>query len=288
MKMKKIRAGKRVTPTLMVVCVIGACAIVAFAQNGKKLGAAPIVQANTNRTTSATTVAMVTAAERKPLVYYTGQVRADLFTVSTPEAAKPVVPLVKPTPPAPPVVVDPFADFTYSGTVTIDDQPMALIENTKTRTGEYYKVGDTFMAAKILSIDDRLITLDVAGQKKLLAKSDDFSLIPLSKSAAFMQPAPPGQPGAPGAPGAPAAAPGGMQFPGMQNLPADVQERIRARFGNMTPEQQQQWQNRRMNSQFDGNNGRGGRGWGGGGGGWNGGGGRRNRGGGGGGGMGGG
>jgi hypothetical protein len=145
---------------------------------------------------------------------------------------------------------------------------MALIENTKTRTGEYYKVGDTFMAAKILSINDRLVTLEVAGQKKILAKSDNFSLIPLSKNAEFMQPNAQGQPGVPGA-----AGPAGPQFPGMQNLPSDVQDRIRARFGNMSPEQQQQWQNRRMNSQFD-NTGRGN-----GGGGWGGGGGRRNRGG---------
>lgn len=285
--MRKGKAGKRITPMVMILGVIGAGAIVAFAQGGKKADVGSKAQVNTDRN-AAPAVTMVAAADRKPLSYYTGQVRSDLFTAAVPpapappkpktEAPKLTVPAVKPE------IVNPLADYVYSGTVSVDNQQFALIENAKTRTGEYYKLGDSWMGGKIASIDERSVTLDVAGKKQMLAKSDNYQLTPLDKSAAFLQPNQQGQPGMMG--------PNGQPMPGMAPDPNNPNGGMGAMFqgggrggmrgnwANMTPEQQQALQQRFMNRQFNGGGRFGGFGGGGGGFGGGGGGGRRNRGGG--------
>ena len=86
--MKKVRVGKRITPIILLVGVIGAGAIVALAQGGGKAKSDLTVKANTDKGSSAA-VKMVAVAERKPLNFYTKEVKPDLFTAPANLAAKP-------------------------------------------------------------------------------------------------------------------------------------------------------------------------------------------------------
>lgn len=140
-------------------------------------------------------------SERRPLSFYTGEVRSDLFSAPQPPAPpKPKPAPVKPAPaPIVPVApVNPFADWAYTGTVTMNDTMMALLENTKTKEGRYVKVGEDFIGAKVGDITDQMVTLQSAGKPWQLAKSDNITVTPLDKSAAFLTATPAGQPGQPG------------------------------------------------------------------------------------------
>lgn len=261
--MRRRKTNPGIVPLALVVTVVVVGAIVALAQNNSKKApiGAGVQAAETTRVSTA--ASDPSEATRKPLSYYTGGVRPDLFTAPLPPAPKPKVETKPAPPPAPPVIVNPFADYAYSGTVGMGDRLMALVENIKTKEGQYLQEGDPFMGGKVARITDRLLTIDVAGKQQMLAKSDDFKLTPLDKSAAFLQPnaqtAGPGQPGqAPAA--APAMGPGGG-FPGMDKLPDNIRQRIQERMGNMSPEDRAKMQERWMNRSFErGGNGGGGRG----------------------------
>ena len=219
-----------------------------------------------------------TPTVRRSVDFYTGSVRGSMFTAPQPPEPKPVPVVVvkKPAPPvvkpAPPVIVEvkPFAEWTYTGTVQMDNTVMALLENTRTKEGQYVQQGDTFMGAQVESVSPQEVRLSSAGKPTMLAKSDNITVTPLDRSAAYLT-AGPAQPGQPGMPGDPNAAQG---MPAMQGrwgggggftLPNGVQ---------LDPQRAQQYQNF-MNRRFNG-------GGGGNGGGNGGGGGRGNRGGGGG------
>ncbi len=196
---------------------------------------------------------------RSPLEFYVGAVRGDLFTSPQASVPPPPPPAVKPLPPPPiPVVVDPFADMAYTGTVTLGGQVLAVVENTKTKEGQFVRKGDSVVGGVVTEITDRTMTVAVSGVPRILTKTDDYKLVSLDKNAPFLS-AQPGQPGTPPAPGQPVAAPPPGGAPGISGLPADLQERIRRRMQGMTPEQMQEMRNRWMNRQFDGQ-GRGGRG----------------------------
>src|SRR5258707_360757 len=98
--MKNVRAGKRITPVLLLIGVIGAGTIVALAQGGGKAKSDLVVKASTDKG-AAPAVKMVAVAERKPLNYYTKEVKTDLFTAPANLEAKP-------KPAAKPVVVAGF------------------------------------------------------------------------------------------------------------------------------------------------------------------------------------
>src|SRR5438552_2670690 len=74
MTMAKKSSRRQVVPAILVVGVVAAGAL-AFAQSGKK-PAKSGVEVNRDRDTVAL-ASIETAAERKPLAYYTGGVRAD-------------------------------------------------------------------------------------------------------------------------------------------------------------------------------------------------------------------
>lgn len=249
---------------LAIVAGGAALGAIVLAQTGHHSSAPRRAEANTSRQKEPEIrLALAVTANRKPLEYYTGGVRADLFTAPQPSA--PPVPKPEPAkteppkPPAAPVVVDPFADYAYTGTVSLDGRMMALIENTKTKEGQYLSVGDTFMGGTIQQINERNVTIAIAGNSRMLTKTDNFQLTPLDKSAPFLQGGGnrPGQPGAPGItnPATPSGATtptGNMPFPGFDRLPPGVQTRIQERMNNMTPEQREQMMNRFMNRQFEG------------------------------------
>lgn len=155
-----------------------------------------------------------TSSGRHPLAFYTQGVRAGMFSPPLPPTPKhkPIV-VVKPAPKplplpiVPVMVINPFADWAYTGTIKMGDQTMALLENTKTKEGQYVKAGDSFMGAQVASVTDQQVLLTNAGKPTMLAKSDNINLVPLNSSA-----------GAPGGGGAPPAAnpnPGGGPPPGM-------------------------------------------------------------------------
>ncbi len=274
---------KKRLPVVPAVVGLGAVALGAIVLAQTDKGRVNIVAASSKpKAVTDSMVTVIPAAERKPLSYYTGGVRSDLFNGPLQEASiKPKtepVKVAKPEKidltPSTPAAVNPFADFAYTGTVNAGGEMIALVENVKTKEGQYLKQGDGFMGGKITDIGERTVTIDVAGKKETLAKSDDFKLTPLDKSAPYLTAAPQqaGAPGAvPGAPGAPGTMPGGMP-PWMANMPPDAQKRMQDRINSMTPEQRQKMQDRMQNRAFNGGGGGGG---------------RRNRGGGGGGGFGG-
>jgi hypothetical protein len=182
------------------------------------------------------------APERRPVDFYTRNIDSNLFTAPQPPpppAPKPVkVEPPKPVPIVPVMPVNPFADWAYTGTVHMGDMTMALIENTKTKEGQYVKVGEMFLGAQVSLITDQQVSLSSAGKPYMLAKSDNMTLTPLDKNAPYLnapaQPAP-GQPGAPPPGGAPNAAPSGdvVILPNGRTLTADQAARRARRMNRM-------------------------------------------------------
>ncbi|MGC8666729.1 MAG: hypothetical protein ACP5VE_01250 [Chthonomonadales bacterium] len=252
--MKKRKGHRSVVPILAALGLAGVAAIVAFAQSSRRPGVEPA-----RVTAQAPDIVQVspTAApvpHPKPLSYYMASVRADLFTASDVEAPKPKPAAPKPTQPAAPEIVDPFVDYAYDGTVQVGGQMMALIENVKTKEGQYLRPGDPFLGGTVDAITERSVSIKVGSRVQTLNKTDNFTLTPLDKSAPYLtqtaQPTPqmPMQPAAMAPPTAPEQGP---SFPGMDQLPPRVQERIRQRWQNMTPEERQRAQTRWLNRQFD-------------------------------------
>jgi len=231
---------------------------VAFAQGGKKNTSATSAKTIADRS-AAQTIVIAELPERKPLSYYTSGVRDNLFDAPLAPAPPPKITVTKaPTtkvtvPSGPPAIVDPFADYTYTGTMQVGGQLVALVENNKTKEGLFLKPGDSLVGGKVTAINDRMVTLDVMGTPKMLAKTDDFKLTPLDKSAAFMtqkaEAQVAGQPGMTMTLDAKGAAPAGM--PGMENLPDNIRQRIEQRMQSMTPDQRASFQNRMMNRSFE-------------------------------------
>lgn len=260
----------------LIVTLVGAVAVgaIVMAQTNGKI-AAKLTKAALVKTGPSDTPIQLVMADRHPLDYYTGGVRSDLFNGPIPEAPKSKIDpkAVKRGAILPdismPVEVNPFSDYTYSGTMTMNGETIGLVENNKTKEGQFLHMGDSFLGGKVSTISDLTLNVTLAGKEEMLAKSDTYKLVPLDKSAPYLtqqaqpqgvpqgQGMPLGMPGAPSAAGAPAW---------MQNLPADAQARIKARMESMTPEQRDAMTTRMQNGQFNGGGGRGNRGGGGGGG----------------------
>lgn len=252
--MKRRKGHRRILPILSVLGLAGVAALVAFAQSSRRPGVVPARLAAQPQDVVQVSSAATPAPRTKPLAYYTAGIRADLFTASDVEASKPKPVTQKPAPPPAPEVVDPFVDYAYDGTVQVGGQTMALIENVKTKEGQYLRAGDPFMGGTVDAITERSVSIRIGSRVQTLNKTDNFTLTPLDKSAPYLtqtaQPTPqmPMQPNQ----AAPAMTPDqGPSFPGMDQLPARVQERIRQRWQNMTPEERQRAQTRWLNRQFD-------------------------------------
>ena len=250
---------KKSTSFVPLTIMLGGAALsaIVLAQGGKPVS--KTAASSAAKADEEPTKVELVRAERKPLEFYTGAVRGDLF--SAPQPAPPPTPKVEAPKTPPPAVtpvqpINPLDDYVYSGTVTLNGEKLALLENKKTRDGEYKKVGETFMGGKITEITERSVSLDVAGKTNMLAKSDDYKLTPLDKSATFLTAAPP-QPAANPAAAAPQPM-GGMMFgqggrPDWRNMSQEQREQFRNQMmQNMTPEQRERMQQRRMDRQFEG------------------------------------
>jgi hypothetical protein len=193
-------------------------------------------------------------SERLPLSYYTSGIRGSMF--GAPVAPPPKV-ITKPvkieTPKVEPIIVppppNPFADWAYTGTIHIGEQTMALLENTKTKEGQYVRVGEKFLGTEITAITDQEVSIGTGMTANRVAKSDSITVKPLDRNAPFLsggqQGMPGGQPG--GAPAMPMPPPGGQVItPGGRVFNAGDMERIRSEM-----------MNRRFNAPGGGGNGRG-------------------------------
>jgi hypothetical protein len=151
---------------------------------------------------------------RRSLEFYTKGANAILFNEPLPPEPKPVVIKIAPPPPPPPVKlpvqpveIDPFVDWAYTGTVTLNGQKMVLLENTKTKEGQYLRVGESFLGGQVMEITEANVVMMMGRKPRQLFKSQTFNLVPLNASAA----------GAGGAPGQPPPGmpppPGGMPPP---------------------------------------------------------------------------
>lgn len=170
------------------------------------------------------------AGSRHSLEFYTKGVRETMFSAPQPpppEKPKPIP--VVPLPPPPkivvpvivPVEINPFTDWVYTGTVTIGETKMALIENSKTREGHYLKLGEIFQGAQVSQVTDQMVSFMAGPKPYLLAKSDNVNLVPLDRNAGAPitptgQPAPPPPANAPPVPntGTTIGMPMGLNFGG--------------------------------------------------------------------------
>jgi hypothetical protein len=231
------------------VLSIGACAILLMAARPDRAQSRPGSAAPTKaaapqdaRSGPAVEPSGDTTTERRPVDFYAKNIDSNLFTAPQPPPPPPPKPVkVEPPKPAPivPVIpINPFADWAYTGTVHMGDMTMALLENTKTKEGQYLKVGEQFLGAQVSLITDQQVSLSSGGKPYMLAKSDNMTLTPLDKSAAYLtaQPAPaPGQPGAMPPGGAPGMAPGGdmVTLPNGRTLTPDQAARRARRMNRM-------------------------------------------------------
>ncbi len=267
------RNRKRFSPTPLLVIVGGILlAVLAIAQN-RQPSVQARAQANKKPAQASVRVTESTTVARKPLEYYIGSVREDLFAPPAPPAAAPKVEAPKVEPVAPPVApapVNPFVDFAYTGSIQMGDETVALIENAKTKEGMFLKVGDALVGGTITRITDREVEVSVAGRAERLQKNEDYKLVSLDKDAPFrtQQPGQPGQPGGPvpgmmpgfpgmpgmpgGMPGLPGMGMGGGGFGGFGAMNPDRAARMQQWMQNMSPEIRERFQQRMMNRQFEG------------------------------------
>lgn len=251
---------------LMLLGVVSACGLILFwarpdAAQSRPASASPANTPSVAKETATKAPVLEDAPEeessaassRRPLDYYTGGVRGNLFTAPQPPEPKPApvkkaveAPKPKPVLSIPVAPINPFAGWTYTGTVRMGDQTMALLENAQTKDGQYVKVGDSFLGAQVTAVSDQMVTLTSGGKPNTLVKSDNITVTPLSSSAPVLSAPSPGQPGMPGMPGQP-------QMPGQPAFvapPGGNMPNVILPNGRMLTPDQAARRARRLNRQF--------------------------------------
>ena len=138
-----------------------------------------------------------TPPSRRSADFYSQGIRDSMFSPPQPPAPKPAAPAPAPAPEAPdpsdlePSIVpetpvNPFVDWSYNGLVTMGDEKMALLENTKTKEGQYVQTGDTFLSAKVEDVTEQVVSLRASGKTYTLPKSDTITVVPLDKNAPYL------------------------------------------------------------------------------------------------------
>lgn len=237
------RSSPWLPQTIAAVAVVaGAGCVMAAAKGAVRHGS------TSERQTAAPAVAAVPVATSDqnslpPLDYYTRALRSNLFSPPAPPQPRiEVHPL--PAPVLQIVPVNPFADWSYTGTMHVGSETTALIENEKTHDGQFVKVGDSFLGAKVKGVTDEMVTLVQDGKPTLLARSDNMVVTPLDKSAT--EPAAPAQTQAQSAPGQP----GLLQMPPMKMNGAFSFQGL-GRGGPGSPQWQARQQMRAMRGMFN-------------------------------------
>ncbi len=237
---------KRKPYEAIALLVLGCGALTWWALTQPRIKADSSVKVNHNRKVDAPPG--VNPDARPPLSYYLQAIRPNLFHYTVVADKAPAPPPMKPV--LPPAPVNPFADWVYVGTVLVRGQTYALVQNNQTKEGQYLKVGDLFLGDKVASISDQMLTLKAGGQSEILPKNQNYTLVPLDKSASYLGSGTTATPGNPAASKTetpknnqtpPTAAPGSLPAPpGMHVLPNGD---IRLRNGRVIT--QQQFQQRR-------------------------------------------
>jgi len=195
------------TTALCLAVGIGAVLIVAWANrrpvSGSSAAMAPrrisIAPATSQQTLPAGNASGQASEETRPsLAYYTQNVHGGLFSPPLPPAPRfhraaytPPPQRVPPPPDDEPTIlpvtpVNPFVDWSYDGTVKIGPREMALLENVKTREGQFVQKGDTFLDARVARITEQRVTLRTADKTYTLPKSQKITVVPLDKSAPYL------------------------------------------------------------------------------------------------------
>jgi hypothetical protein len=155
----------------------------------KKPAAAPAKRVQIALAERGNEAAKASDGSRPSLEFYTRGVRDSMFSAPQPpkpkdepasKAARVIVPQIKPVP------INPFADWSYAGTVTAGDKKMALLENRTSKEGVYVRDGQTFMGAQVKSVTDQMVTVVAVGKPYRLAKSDEIDITPLNASAGYL------------------------------------------------------------------------------------------------------
>lgn len=176
--------------------------------DGVKKGARPVKTEKQKPKAADSVASTAEEGSRRSLDFYTKGVRDSLFSAPQPPPQPRAKPVPKITPPISkpifiptvvPVEINPFADWSYTGTVTTGETKMALVENTKSKEGQYLKQGDSFLGAHVSQVTDQMVTLTAGIKPYLLAKSDTINVVQLDKSAPYLgggaaPPVGPGQP----------------------------------------------------------------------------------------------
>jgi hypothetical protein len=115
-------------------------------------------------------------------------VRPDLFGSTLPASvpAPPIAPPSETTPAVPPLptpVSDPLAGYAYTGTVTVNGELSALIEDRKSKQGWYVNAGDIWQSYHIVEVNERQVTVEVNGERRTLTKTDVGDVVPLVADA---------------------------------------------------------------------------------------------------------
>ncbi len=153
-------------------------------QSGKSAPSDKKVPAGVSKTASVSAVTSTDASGRRSLAFYTGDVRATMF--SEPVSAAPGSADAGKTKAVPPAPVDPFADWSFTGSAKIDDETVIIVENINTHDGIFLPKGDDFEGYKVDSVDGKFLTLLKGTSVKMMQVSMNTSVIPLKTSAAFL------------------------------------------------------------------------------------------------------
>ncbi len=212
------------------LCGVTVGAIV-WAQNSRpvvtenRVTGTPQVVAQASKPSGVSAAPVSATAPRSLLFYNSAQISGSMFARPTPPAPEPPAPTPpapRPQPPIMPPPPDPLENYIYTGTVTIDNQRLALLEDRRTKVGTYVKIGDRFLgSATVIQVESGQVMLSMGGTTRALPRSTVINLTPLDKSAAFLGN---GQNGPGGSGGAPV--PGGPMSGGA--MPAAAQAMMQA------------------------------------------------------------
>lgn len=173
---------KRKPYEAIALLVLGCGALCWWAFTQPKVNADSSIKVNQNRKVDAPP--RIDTDTRPPLSYYLQAIRPDLFHYTMVADKAPAPPSMKPV--LPPAPVNPFADWVYVGTVLVRGQTYALVQNNQTKEGQYLKVGDLFLGDQVASISDQMLTLKAGGKSEILPKNQNYTLVPLDKSASYL------------------------------------------------------------------------------------------------------
>lgn len=125
--------------------------------------------------------APIAQSPRSPIQTYKGLEDRNLF--GPPSDPPPPTPKRRTLPPPPYIPQEPSIDKIYTGYFTIDDQPYAVLEDSRTHSSSWLKVGDDLQGYTVAHIDPTGIQLRKGAKRRTLLLADRFNAVPLAGDA---------------------------------------------------------------------------------------------------------